>query len=94
MSGTSAASEGENVKIEYSKASVKAINTMDTKTKQRIKTAIEGIPAGDIKPLEGSKTLYRLRVGKWRIVFSYPDKETVLIERIAPRGGAYKGGLQ
>ena len=66
---------------------------MDRKTKMRIKAAIEGIPAGDIKPLRGSKTLYRLRVGGWRIVFSYPETGALLIEKIAPRGDVYKGGL-
>ena len=79
--------------ITYSKAAVKAIAAMDKKTKQRIKEAIEGIPGGDIKPLRGSATLYRLRVGSRRIVFSYPNIGTVLIERIAPRGDVYKGGL-
>lgn len=79
--------------IEYSKDAVKTIMAQDKKTKHRIRDAIEKIPDGDIKPLKGSSTLYRLRVGGWRIVFSYPDKETVLIERIAPRGNVYKGGL-
>jgi len=85
--------KGYSMSIEYSKAAVKAIAAMDRKTKQRIKEAIEGIPGGDIKPLRGSSTLYRLRVGGLRIVFSYPDSNTVLIERIAPRGDVYKGGL-
>lgn len=79
--------------ISYSKAAVKAIVAMNRKTKQRIKDAIEGIPQGDIKPLRGSCILYRLRVGNWRIVFSYPDNGAVLIEKIAPRGDVYKGGL-
>lgn len=35
----------------------------------------------------------RMRVGGWRIVFSYPDKNTILIEKIAPRGDVYKGGF-
>ena len=30
--------------IEYSKQAVKAINSMDKKTKQRIKAALEGLP--------------------------------------------------
>ena len=79
--------------IVYSKAAVKTIAAMDRKTKQRIKEAVENIPGGDIKPLRGSSTLYRLRIGNWRIVFSYPNSETVLIDRIAPRGDVYKGGL-
>ncbi len=77
--------------IEYSKQAVKAINGMDSRTKQRIKAAIEGLPEGDIKPLTGSRGSYRLRVGGWRIIFSYPEKGAVLIEKVAPRGGAYKG---
>ena len=81
------------MKIQYSKAAAKTLAAMDSKTKQRIKDAVEGIPAGDIKPLQGYNDLYRLRIGGWRVVFSYPNKNTVLIEKIAPRGGVYKGGL-
>jgi len=77
--------------IEYSKQAVKAINGMDKPTKQRIKSAIENLPAGDIKSLKGSKGSFRLRVGDWRILFSYPAQNIILIEKIAPRGEVYKG---
>jgi len=66
---------------------------MDFQTKQRIKKGVEGIPSGDIKVLQGYQGLYRLRIGKWRIVFSYPDDNTILIEKIGTRGDVYKGGL-
>lgn len=79
------------MEITYSKAAVKVINGMDRPTKQRIKTAIEKIPEGDIKPLQGSKGSYRLRVGGWRILFSYPEHDIILIEKIGPRGEVYKG---
>lgn len=85
--------ESVYVKIIYAKASVKVIGNMDKPTKKRIKTAIEGLPQGDVKPLKGSNGLYRLRVGNWRIVFSYLNADTILIEKIAPRGNVYKGGL-
>lgn len=77
--------------IEYSKQAVKAINGMDKPTKGRIKNGIEGIPNGDIKPLIGYKGSFRLRIGDWRILFSYADAQTVIIEKIAPRGQIYKG---
>ena len=77
---------------------------MDKPTKSRIKEAIEGIPKGDIKVLQGSENSYRLRVGDWRILFSYFETErkdettgeiitekAILIEKIAPRGEVYKG---
>lgn len=82
------------MKINYTKAAVKTLTAMDAKSRRRMKEAIEKIPEGDIKMLQGSVILYRLRVGGWRIVFSYPDKETILIERIAPRGDVYKKGGQ
>ncbi|MBP5719083.1 MAG: type II toxin-antitoxin system RelE/ParE family toxin [Abditibacteriota bacterium] len=81
------------MEIRYARAAVKVINALDRPTKQRIKKAVEGLPKGDIKPLSGSKGLYRLRVGDWRVVFSYPKENAVLIEKIAPRGDVYKGGL-
>lgn len=77
--------------ITYSKKAVKAINSMDKPTKARIRSGITGIPSGDIKPLKGSPGSYRLRVGDWRILYSYQDDNTILIEKIAPRGGVYKG---
>jgi len=44
----------------------------------------------DIKPLQGESFL-RMRVGGWRVVFDRQDKlKIIAIERIKPRGGAYK----
>ena len=80
------------MKITYARQAVKAIERLDADTKQRIKHSIYGIPLGDIKRLRGHAELYRLRIGDWRVLFSYPDTDTVLIERISPRGEAYKEG--
>ena len=78
------------MEIRYAKAAVKVINGMNRPTKQRIKAGIEKLPQGDIKPFKGSPGTYRLRVGDWRILFSYPEDGTILIEKIGPRGGVYK----
>ncbi len=79
------------MKIEYSRAAVKSINNLDKQAKKRVKAAIEKIPDGDIKPLRGSKGNYRLRVGNCRIIFSYPDDNTILVDKVGPRGDVYKG---
>ena len=79
------------MQIEYSNQAIKTISRMDTTTKNRINKGILGIPDGDIKTFKGSPGSYRLRIGNWRIIFSYPDKDTILIEKIAPRGEIYKG---
>lgn len=74
--------------ITYSKPAIKAIERMDSATKQRIRTAIQRIPAGDIKKLKGFTVAYRLRVGDWRILFDMGADIT--ITNILPRGEAYK----
>lgn len=70
---------------------MKAIEKMDRPTKQRVKTAIEKIPGGDIKPLKGSINSYRLHIGDLRIIFAYRETNTVIIQKIASRGEIYKG---
>jgi mRNA interferase RelE/StbE len=47
-------------------------------------------PTLDIKPLQG-EPYYRLRVGNWRIIYDRDDDVKIIaIEKIKPRGGAYK----
>jgi len=75
---------------EYSKQAAKYIMGLDRLSKKRIKDAILKIPQGNIKPLQGVPGTFRLRISDWRILFSYPDAESVLIEKISQRGEAYK----
>lgn len=77
------------MKVEYSKKAVKYINSVDKPTKRRLKEAIEKIPFGDIKKLQGIDNGYRLRVGDLRILFSIED-DIIYIDNIIPRGQAYK----
>ncbi len=77
------------MKIEYSRKSVKYINSADKPRKKRLKEAIEKIPFGDIKKLQGIENGYRLRVGDLRVLFSIED-DTIFIDNIIPRGQAYK----
>lgn len=52
--------------------------------------AEEPRPAG-CKKLRGYETLYRLRVGDWRLIYAIEDDElVVLVIEIAPRGEAYR----
>ncbi|MEL7624631.1 MAG: type II toxin-antitoxin system RelE/ParE family toxin [Clostridiales bacterium] len=74
------------MEIIYSKQAIKAISKMDVSAKHRIKLAIEKLPKGDVKLLKGRLSTYRLRIGDQRVLFSYPDKNTMLIEKIGPRG--------
>ena len=77
------------MQIEYSKQAVKYINSADKPTKKRLKEAIEKIPFGDIKKLQGIEAGYRLRVGDLRVLFTI-ENDIVYIEKILPRGEVYK----
>ncbi|OAI49590.1 plasmid stabilization protein [Gammaproteobacteria bacterium SCGC AG-212-F23] len=47
-------------------------------------------PMLDIKKLQG-QVFFRLRVGQWRVIFDRDDTVKIIaIEKIKPRGGAYK----
>ena len=78
--------------IVYSKQAKKALKGFDKKTAMRIKKSIDGIPAGDIKCLEGNNLppLFRLRVGKYRIVYFIERDRQIKILKIDSRGDVYK----
>ncbi|MDD2480739.1 MAG: type II toxin-antitoxin system RelE/ParE family toxin [Lutispora sp.] len=77
--------------IRYESRSIKYLKRLDNDTQLRILKAINGLPSGDVKKLQGSLEDYRLRVGSYRILFSKDDNVlTINILDIAPRGGAYK----
>lgn len=80
------------MQILYSKTAVKAINRMDAKLKTRIREAIEAIPAGDIKPMQGMENIYRLRVGQYRVLYTWQDDcmQILLVLDIGSRGDIYK----
>ena len=84
--------------ITYSQKAAKAINGMDSATKNRIKAGILGLthkpPLGDIKVMQGfSDGRCRLRVGKYRIIYRYVTGgkvEVLHIMDIGSRGDIYK----
>ena len=77
------------MKIEFAKPAVKYINSADKTTKQRLKFAIEKLPLGDVKKLQGLQNDYRLRVGDLRVLF-FISENTSTLNDILPRGQAYK----
>lgn len=77
------------MQINYSRQAIKFLNAQDKPTKQRIIAAINRLPNGDVKKMQGENSKYRLRVGNFRIIF---DKQgnILYIEKIGNRGDVYK----
>lgn len=73
------------------KNATKSMSSYDDKTRNRILEAIEKIPRGDIKKLNGKKldNIYRLRIGKYRVVYQ-ANEENITIVKVDTRGDVYK----
>ena len=76
--------------IEYDKRCLKYLKKLDKDNQLRIIKAINELPFGDVKRLQGDNRNYRLRVGNYRIIFSKDDERLIiLIIEIGPRGDIY-----
>lgn len=82
------------MEISLSKRAAKTLKSLDKPTQERIVVGIQGIPVGDIKPLQGyTDGRQRLRIGKYRIVFTIAlenESEVLYIMDIGSRGDIYK----
>ena len=80
--------------IEWAKRAQKKLLRLDRPTQKRILGAIDLLVdegRGDVRSFEGSEeNAHRLRVGDWRVLFSYLDDGTLLIHKIGSRGDIYK----
>lgn len=89
--------ECDILEIRYSKAALKVLSKLDNATRNRILVGIDGLtqkpPIGDIKAMQGMKNEFRLRIGKYRIIYYYTLEgccEILYIDKIGSRGDIYK----
>lgn len=78
-------------RIIYLKSAYKSLEKYDIKTRIRLIEAIDRIPQGDVKRLQGDKysPVYRLRVGKYRIIYHFEEEKIIIVD-IDTRGDIYK----
>jgi len=79
-------------KIVFEKPAVKFILSQPKNQQERLLKAINLLPeSGDIKQLKGYNSLFRLRVGDYRVIYSVENNIlTVKILNIGNRGDIYK----
>ena len=77
----------------YKPAAQRELSRLDRSDAERVVAALEAFAAtgrGDIKALKGAlKGRYRLRVGKWRVFFSFEQPASIVVSDIDNRGQAY-----
>lgn len=78
-------------KITIEKLAVKFIKKQTKQEQKRLYTAIESLPCGDVKSIQGFKGFYRLRVGDFRIIYKIDnDKYIICVVDAGNRGQIYK----
>jgi len=78
--------------IEFSREAAKQYKKLPKQYKRFVDIALLRLSEGlelDLKPVEGERNVYRIRVGKYRMLFIKFNK-TMLVFRISPRGDVYK----
>jgi len=78
--------------IKFSREAAKQYKKLPKEYKSLVEIGLFRLSEGlelDLKPVEGEKDVYRIRVGKYRVLFRKFNK-TVLVFRISPRGDVYK----
>jgi mRNA interferase RelE/StbE len=78
---------GYNAK--YSRAAEKYLDSQPKVVRKRIMDAIDDLPAGDVRKLQGREG-YRLTIDGFRVLFDYISDTIIDIITIGPRGDIYK----
>lgn len=69
----------------------KFINKLPKQDKVRLLNAINELPKGDIKPIQGYEKYFRLRVGDYRIIYTlHNDNLIICVIDAGNRGDIYK----
>lgn len=76
------------MEIRYSKQAIKFLARQEESVRIRIRSALQRLPAGDVKKLTG-QPYYRLRVGDFRILFTR-DGHIIEVSKIDNRGQVYR----
>ena len=75
--------------IKYSRTAEKYLDSQNTTMRKRIIDAIDDLPEGNVRKLNGREG-YRLTIGGVRVLFDYIGGSTIDIIAIGPRGDIYK----
>jgi len=80
--------------IDWSEHALRQADRLDQRTREHIDSALQRLATtgqGDVRPLQGRRQQWRLRVGDWRVIFTYDEAPAaIIILEVLPRGRAYR----
>lgn len=80
------------LEVKFSKEASKQYKKLPKEYKTLVDIALYRLSENlelDLKPIKGERDVYRVRIGKYRVLLRKFDK-TVLVFRVSTRRGAYK----
>jgi mRNA interferase RelE/StbE len=77
------------MRILKTKQVIKFIEKQDKPTGERLNTALNKLPSGDVVPIVGLSDTYRLRVGNFRALF-VKEENVIKVTLLDNRGQVYK----
>ena len=78
--------------IEFSREAARQYKRLPKEYKRLVDIAFSRLLEGlrlDLKPVQGEKDVYRIRVGRYRVLLTKLD-DVILVFKISPRGDVYK----
>lgn len=79
--------------VVYTARAERDLRSLPRQIRDRIRETVERFAEsghGDLRKLQGSEGMYRLRVGDYRVIFRYQDGQlTILVLRVLDRKDAY-----
>ena len=94
----SLAGESNRYTLQYTRKAARQISEIPQADRQRVRQGIESLAQwpghqSDVIKLQGvSEPIFRLRVGRWRVIFLVDaDTTSILVLEVLPRNTAYRG---
>ncbi len=81
-------------RLEWREGALHDVERLDRRTRERVLSGLERLAEtnyGDVVQLRAREREWRLRVGQWRILFTYDyPSGNIVVLRVLPRGRAYR----
>ncbi|MEM2172759.1 MAG: type II toxin-antitoxin system mRNA interferase toxin, RelE/StbE family [Thermoproteota archaeon] len=84
-------------RVVLTRQALKSFEKLPARIKQRVSEALDALTqtpvpfrSFDVNKLKGYRKAYRIRIGRWRIIYEYDSKtKVIIVHDILPREKAY-----
>ncbi len=80
------------MEIYWTRRALRQLDELTDQQQRAVVIAVERVANGDVsqvRKLSGLESLYRIRVGRWRVIYHRASRGPITIEEIVQRKDAY-----